>query len=161
MLPAARRKPALVRNTASAPPHPPLSPGSRPRKDSQNTCSLDRAKLPTCFITISRVFYGRKSGAKSRFVCALAHHISSESLRSHHLPWPTVGASCSAILLCLSNVPRRQPCHCLSGPNGCHHRIQHWRSRLVWYVNPSAMNPHATLTLLPIKQIQSQTGTAG
>jgi len=66
----------------------------------------------------------------------------------------TVGASRSAVFLCLSNVPRRQPRHGISGPNGYHYRIQHWRHHLVWYVNPSAMNQSATLTLR-VEQTQS------
>jgi len=74
---------------------------------------------------------------------------------------PTVGASCSAVFLCLPNVPRCQPCHGLSGPNGYCCWIQHWRYRLVWYVDPSMMNSCAVVTFPRVEQIQSQTGTAG
>lgn len=48
-----------------------------------------------------------------------------------------VGASCSTILLGFPNMPRRQSCNGLLGPNRYHYRIQHWRHRLVWCVNLS------------------------
>lgn len=52
----------------------------------------------------------------------------------------TTGASYSAVLLRLPNMPRCQSRDGVSGPNGCHCRLQHGRYHLVWYAYSSVVN---------------------